>query len=452
MDSPLTLLMRQKAYFRKNPYPSLESRRADLIKLSRAIQDSENLLTQALHQDFKKLPVETRLTEILPVMSEIRFTLKNLKKWMKPRKVPSAFPVWGTQSHIFYQPKGVCLILSPWNYPLNLSLGPLIPALAAGNSVILKPSELTPATNQILRKILESIFSLDKVAIVEGDAQVAQTLTELPFDHVFFTGSPSVGKKVMQAAAQNLTSITLELGGKSPVLIEESADLTQAAEKILWAKTLNQGQTCVAPDYILIQKNKLDGFLEALRRTYQKRFSRQLEWTGIIHPKNEARGLELVKSSGASETMQLGQLQIPISPDLKSPLMKEEIFGPILPILPLSSWSEMLDFVSLREHPLAIYLFTRNQSKIFEVETLLHSGGLLINDLIIHLGSHHLPFGGVGPSGMGSYHGHYGFQTFSHGKSVMKQVWGGPFLRLLYPPYGSIHEKLWRFLSGFYRL
>jgi aldehyde dehydrogenase (NAD+) len=443
----------QKQWAWNSRLASLEERKGLLENLKLAVLRYENEICEALKTDFQKPEAETLLSEVFPVLSEIHTTLKNLKRWSRPKKVYSGIMLLGTRNHIHREARGTILIISPWNYPFSLALVPLISAIAAGNTVILKPSELTPNTSALLEKILKEIFEPRLVSTLQGGVEVATELLKLPFDHIFFTGSTNVGKVIMSAAAKNLSSLTLELGGKSPVIVHSSCDIQSAAESIVWGKLINAGQTCVAPDYVYVEAKILGHFKQALQKVLERRQT-SLGGASIITETHAHRLRELTvealkdgaKSLTATQSLEPRRLSLTLleNPTSQSRLMKEEIFGPILPLLAFNDLQEVIGFIQARPKPLALYLFAKNQDVIDEVLKKTSAGGVCINDTLIHLGNHNLPFGGVGESGFGNYHGEAGFKTFTHEKSVLRQGPLGRFLRFFYPPYTPYKTKILR--------
>ncbi|MFN3998759.1 aldehyde dehydrogenase family protein [Algoriphagus sp.] len=439
---------------------TLEERSARLIKLRNWIKENQDQIRQALWEDFKKPASEVDLSEIFPVTSEINHTLKNLKSWMKPQGISTPLSMIGTSGKIYFEPKGTALIISPWNFPFNLTVGPLVSAIAAGCPAMIKPSEFSPSTSTLIEKMVKAVFPPEEVSVFLGEVEVSQELLKLPFDHIFFTGSPAVGKIVMKAAAEHLTSITLELGGKSPAIIDESADLNDAAGKLIWGKFVNCGQTCIAPDYILVHESQKDrlimelkGFLQKFYDSGFKGIEKSPDYARIIGPRhfNRLSGyLEDAVSKGA--TLEFGgkteKSTCYFEPTLLSNIAKEmdvfqeEIFGPILPILTFSKIDDVIALINSKPKPLALYYFgsdTRNSKKVIEETS---SGNVVINDCIIHFLHNNLPFGGVNNSGMGKAHGHAGFLAFSHEKGVLKQRVGINNVTLLRPPYGIKAKKI----------
>lgn len=409
--------------------------------------DHQPELQKALYEDFKKPIPETDLTEFYLVKAEINHAIKHLERWMQPRKVATPLPLIGSQSTVRYEPKGVCLIIAPWNYPFSLLVAPFVSAIAAGNTVMLKPSEMTPQTSSLIKKMIAELFPIDVAVVFEGGIEISTQLLELPFDHIFFTGSPSVGKIVMGAASKHLTSVTLELGGKSPNIIDETANLKDAVEKLVFNKFLNAGQTCVAPDYVFIHSSKEHEFLDLLKSHVTKVYNdNEEDLAGIIHRKHfdhleglltDAldRGAELVYG-GQSDKNDLRMEPIilrNINETMK--IMEEEVFGPIIPVLNYDSLDQVIDFVNVRPKPLALYFFSRKKANIKRILKETSSGTACINDAVIQFTNNNLPFGGVNSSGMGKSHGEYGFKTFSNAKGVLHQRVGFTSVSVLYPPY-----------------
>jgi aldehyde dehydrogenase (NAD+) len=424
------------------------------------IKDHQKDIQQALLADFQKPPAETDLSEIFTVTSEINHAIKNLKSWMKPKSVSTPLPMLGTSGSIHYEPKGCALIISPWNYPFTLAIGPLVSALAAGCTVVLKPSELTPNTSSLIQRMIEELFDPSEIAVFQGESDVAQELLKLPFDHIFFTGSPAVGKIVMKAAAENLTSVTLELGGKSPAIIDQDADLKDSAEKLIFGKFLNCGQTCVAPDYLLVDERIKDELLMeltvAIKKMYDPKFEGIEKSPDLARIINDRHFDRLVSSlnDGIQKGAAIefgGKYDLAsryIEPTIIShvnddmTLMEEEIFGPILPIKTFSTLDEAINFVNEKPKPLALYYFGSNTLRTTQVLKETSSGNVAINDCVIHFLDLEIPFGGVNNSGMGKAHGHYGFLAFSNEKGVLKQRVGLNNATLLRPPYGATTEKI----------
>ena len=437
-----------------------------LDRMRRALESRSEELVQAVRQDLRKPEPEIQLSEIYPVTTEIKHARSHLADWIKPTSVPSPLVFLGARSEIRYEPKGVVLIIAPWNFPFQLAMLPLVSAIAAGNAAMVKPSELAPRTAAFTRSLLQGLFDESEVAVIEGDADVAKSLTEQPFDHIFFTGSPRVGREVMAAAAANLTSVTLELGGKSPVIVDSSADLAEAATKIVWGKCLNAGQSCVAPDYVLVPKSDEARFLELSRKALDERYGSAERLTenpdyGRIVNKNHFRRIKSLVDSAVrggarievGGTFQEEDLFIPptllsgVRPD--SEIMQEEIFGPVLPILSYRTREEAIALVTGRPKPLALYVFARDRAAVEAILGQVDSGDSVVNDVLVHYANPYLPFGGVNQSGMGKAHGFSGFKAFSHQRAVMHQTKRG-FPRLLYPPYTPLVRRLIRFTLRFF--
>ncbi len=435
--------------------PSAEQRRAWLKALRELILGEKQALIEAVSRDFSnRAAEETLLAEIMPSLHGIDYASKRLGKWMKPSRRSVGLAFQPAAAKVVYQPLGVVGVIVPWNYPLYLAFGPLIGALAAGNRVMIKMSESTPATSQLVKELLARIFPEDMVAVVLGEAEVGQAFSRLPFDHLLFTGATSIGKHVMRAAAENLVPVTLELGGKSPAIVSADVPLADAAERIAFGKTMNAGQTCVAPDYVLVPQDRLEGFVAAYRAAVQ-RFYPKLEnnpdYTAIINERQlgrlkgyiadaEAKGAQLVPLFPGDQGRRLAHsLVLNVSDEMK--LMQEEIFGPLLPIVPYQRLDEAFAYINDRPRPLALYYFGYDKGEQQRVLHETHSGGVCLNDTLLHVAQDDMPFGGVGPSGMGHYHGHEGFLTFSKAKGVLiKQRFNAA--RLIYPPYGTSIQKL----------
>lgn len=455
-----TLFENQKKRVLENPFPTYKERIHKIEMLRDKLLDNTPLILEALKKDFQKPESETYLTEIYPVLSEIRFALRYLKKWMKPHKAKTPRSLLGTKSLVEYQPKGVVLIIAPWNYIVSLSLGPLVSAIAAGNRVILKPSELTSHTSNLIAKMVSKIYDQKEVAVVEGDATVAGKLLDLPFNHIFFTGSPRVGKIVMEKAAKNLSSVTLELGGKSPVVIDETADIKEAANKIIWGKLLNCGQTCIAPDYLFVHASKAKELLESLKLSIEKKYGKgeaqqkeNNDFGRIINGKHLARISRLLNGSlkmgakieyGGQIDLKTNFLSATILKDVQvdAPIMQEEIFGPILPVMEYTDIQDVIDFINSQEKPLAAYFFGKDKKNIQRFRENTFSGGLVINDTVIHFSNNYLPFGGVNNSGIGNAHGLYGFKAFSHERAILIQKMKRPAMGFMYPPYNKFTKKM----------
>jgi aldehyde dehydrogenase (NAD+) len=406
----------------------------------------------ALFNDFKKPYAESELTEIHPVLDEINFAIKHLKCWLKPKRVPTPIVLLGARSEIRYEARGVVLILSPWNYPFSLLLNPLVAAIAAGNCVIARPSEKTPHTGKILKEIIETIFKPDEIALVLGEVDVAEKLLELPFDHIFFTGSIAVGKKVMAAAAKNLSTVTLELGGKSPVIIDRVVDLELAVSRLAWGKFMNGGQTCVAPDYLFVPEELkaqfLKLFIKQIKKNYGETSNERLtnpDLARLIDQGSFKRLISKIQSEKncLNDEAFADQNYLPptlIETTVSSPIMEDEIFGPILPVLTYKNIDEVIGHIRSGSKPLALYIFSKQKKFIEQILRSTSSGGAVVNHVVLHLGNPHLPFGGVGHSGQGSYHGHFGFKSFSHERAILRQS-KFSLTKFYFPPYSTMISR-----------
>ncbi len=413
-------------------------------------------IQKALHDDFKKPFTETDLTEIYPIIGEIKFARKHLRSWIKKQKVDTPFALIGSSSWYRYEPKGVCLIISPWNFPLNLTFGPLVSAIAAANTVILKPSEMTPHISKVMKQIVKDLFDENEIALLEGDLEVSKELLKLPFNHIFFTGSPNVGKIVMKSAAEHLTSVTLELGGKSPTIIDKTANLKTAAQKIAWGKFMNNGQICVSPDYLLINEDLKEDFIKELKRNINAFFTEDSSssdsYGRIVNQRHFNRLKDHLKNAeqhkaniefGGKTNPQDNYIEPTVISELpeEASLLNEEIFGPILPIKTYKKVDEVINYINSKEKPLALYIYSKNKRFIKEVIENTRAGSTGINNNMVQYSNHNLPFGGTNNSGLGKSHGLYGFQEFSNMRSVMKQHTKG-FLEFLFPPYNNLKQKL----------
>lgn len=419
-------------------------RKEKLQKLLHIISKQEDAIIKALYKDFKKPDFETFLTEINVVKSDLKDAIKNIKAWAKPKKVRASILNFPSSDYIYSEPYGKMLIISPWNYPFQLALCPAIASYAAGNSVVLKPSELTPNTSSLLSKIIRETFDVKEFVAVLGDVEVAKSLLEKRWDYIFFTGSVAIGKEVAKAAAKNLTPVTLELGGKNPCIVDENANLEITARRIVWGKFINAGQTCIAPDYILAHekiKSKLLSLLKIeIEKAYGENPQLSKDFTRIINNKNWSRLVDLIEEKqvfcgGISEEDDLYISPTLIDePSLESPIMKEEIFGPLLPVLSYASEDDLQKIISSYEKPLSLYVFTENKALAEKIIQKYSFGGGCVNDTVVHFSNKNLPFGGVGNSGIGSYHGKKSYETFSHQKSILKKAtWFDNPIR--YAPY-----------------
>lgn len=438
------LLEQQKTYFKSGATKSAEFRIHQLKTLKKLLVEHEEELSLAVYNDFKKSEFETYVTEIGVIHNEINFAIKHVKKWARPIRVSTSLINFPSRNYTIAEPYGSVLIIAPWNYPLHLSLVPLVGAIAAGNTVVIKPSEVTAHTSAALARVIGNWFKQAYISVVEGGEEEGKDLLAQDFDYIFFTGSSRVGKIVMEAAAKNLTPVTLELGGKSPCIIDSSADLKTSAKRIAWGKFLNAGQTCIAPDYLLVQEDIKTEFMGYLKETilsfYDVNARLSPDFPRIVNDFHFDRLIELLDDGEVFFGGKTDRSQRFIEPTIldniteKDKVMQSEIFGPILPVLSFKTIPDVVDIVNSRPKPMALYLFTKSS----EVEELIFKycsfGGGAVNDVVAQIVNHHLPFGGVGNSGMGSYHGKKSFETFSHQKSILKK----PFwldLPFRYPPY-----------------
>ncbi|KFF01542.1 aldehyde dehydrogenase [Chryseobacterium luteum] len=434
----------QKDFFKTQQTKKIKFRKMYLEKLRDIIIKHEELLYEAIYKDFGKSKFDTFTTEISFILNDINYYLNNLNSLSKPKKVRTNLANQIGKSSIHPEPLGCILVIGAWNYPYQLSLSPVIAALAAGNCCILKPSEIAENTMKVMAKIINENFPPEYLYVYEGGIDETTELLKLKFDKIFFTGSTKVGKIVYQAAAEHLTPVVLELGGKSPAIVTKDADLEVAAKRIVWGKFLNAGQTCVAPDYLLVEESIHEQFLETLRKyiTEFKYSSDSVQYTRIINERNFQRLVKLIKKEKIYFGGNYDEKKLFIEPTLlnniswEDDVMQEEIFGPILPVISFTNFNLVLNTLLELEKPLAAYLFTQNPEEKEAFTTKLSFGGGCINDVIMHLSNDRLPFGGVGNSGTGSYHGKFGFEAFSHQKSILeKSTWGEPNVK--YPPYSE---------------
>jgi len=422
-----------------------------LKRLEAMLRDNEAALSAALTADLRKPEIEGFLMDISGTATEIAAMRKQLKSWMKPQRVTTPLAIQPAKSFVVREPLGVVLIIAPWNYPIQLAISPLAAALAAGNVAVVKPSEMTPHSSGALAKLIAQTFEPDVVACVEGGVQETTALLAERYDHIFYTGNGRVGRVVMQAAAKHLTPVTLELGGKSPCIIDAECDLEVAARRIAWGKFINCGQTCVAPDYVLVHQSREEELVQLLAKNIREFYGddpkRSPDLARIVSDQHVDRLAKLLESGTAAVGGQVDRADRYVAPTIlqnvspDSPVMQDEIFGPILPILPFVNIDEAIRFVNEREKPLALYVFTNRQGVEDAVLSRTSAGGVSVNTVVWHVGNSHLPFGGVGESGMGAYHGRHGFETFSHHKSVLKKSTRvDP--RMAYPPYTRIKKAL----------
>jgi aldehyde dehydrogenase (NAD+) len=438
------ILQKQRNFYQTQQTHSLAFRKMYLEKLKNLIISNENKLYEAIHKDFGKSKFDTFTTELSFILNDINYYIKNLKKLSKPKKVSTNLVNQLGTSKIYADPLGCVLVIGAWNYPYQLSLSPVIAAMAAGNCSILKPSEIAANTMKAMASLINENFPPEYLYVYEGGIEETTALLQLRFDKIFFTGSTKVGKIVYKAAAEHLTPVTLELGGKSPAIVTKNAKLEVAAKRIVWGKFLNAGQTCVAPDYLLVEETIQEQFLEMLRK-YIKEFGYEKDseqYTRIINQRNFQRLVRLLDQEKIYSGGQSDEAKLYIEPtilhhvDWNDEIMQEEIFGPLLPVISFQNYHAALNAVLALEKPLAAYLFTNNSEEKESFTRKLSFGGGCINDTVMHLSNDHLPFGGVGNSGTGNYHGKYGFETFSHQKAVLdKTTWGEPNIK--YPPYSE---------------
>ncbi len=436
-------IAQQNEAFRGGINRSVKSRKEHLNRLKNLISEHEKALSDAVKKDFGKPYSEAYVTEIYTVLQEIDLHLKHLENWMKPKNTGSAIVTFPSKNYVIRQPYGAVLVISPWNYPIHLALMPVIGALSAGNTVVLKPSELSPNTSALLRKLLHQEFDPKLLSVFEGEADTVQELLKQPFDKIFFTGSTRVGKIVMKAAAEQLIPVTLELGGKSPAIVHKDANTDVAARRIWWGKTINAGQTCVAPDFVLVHESLAKSFTEESKKALDLFFKKGLKagenYTQIVNKDHFDRLNNLLKNSeiilGGKSNRKTRIIEPTlIRADWDDEIMQDEIFGPLLPVITYSDEETIIRNLQKRPSPLALYLFTDDSHFQNSVIDHVPFGGGCINDTIVHLGNHNLPFGGVGQSGMGAYHGQYSFEAFSRPQSILKKpFWPDPDFR--YPPY-----------------
>ncbi|MCL7752985.1 aldehyde dehydrogenase family protein [Polaribacter sp. Z022] len=435
----------------------IKQRRKKLLALKKAVEITyRDAIKEALFKDMGKPSAEVDLTEIFPITSEIKHTLSHLNSWTHKQRVSTPIAFLGASSYIKYEPKGVCLIIAPWNFPVNLTLAPLVSAIAAGNTVVLKPSEMTPHTSKVLKTLVAEVFNNNEVALIEGAVQTSTDLLSLPFNHIFFTGSPAIGKIVMSAAAKHLTSVTLELGGKSPTIVDETASIKSAAKRIAWGKFVNAGQICIAPDYIYVHKSKYEAlvteFKKVLDSFYDNDANTSKSYACVVNENHKSRissiiedakkhgatiayGGKIDKNSDAIEPTVLTNVS------MDSRVMQEEIFGPILPIISYENIEEVIASVNANEKPLALYIYSKKNKNVQYILNNTRAGGSCINNNGVHFYNNNLPFGGSNNSGIGKSHGFFGFQEFSNARGVLKQNIPGA-LEILTPPYTSFKEKI----------
>jgi aldehyde dehydrogenase (NAD+) len=453
-----SLFDRQRSNSRRISQSTARERIRKLKALQRNVLTHKQEIRDALYNDFKKNPSEVDLTEIYPVTGAIKFAVANLRKWMRDERVGTPLALLGTSSWIHKEAKGVVLIISPWNFPVNLTFGPLVSAIAAGNCVILKPSEHTPNASAVMKKIISKVFDEDEIALVEGGIDAAKSLLAMPFNHIFFTGAPSVGKEIMKAAAVHLASITLELGGKSPTIVDETADLKKAASRIAWSKCMNNGQICIAPDYVYLHESKVAKFIEeinsSIREMYGEDISTSESYCRIVNDRHFKRlkgymdhtmtkdQAVLVKGGKMNPEDDFIEPTLLTNVDDESDFMLNEIFGPFLPIYSYSKLDEVVDRINEKEKPLALYIYSKSKKNQKFILDNTSAGGTCINHSSIHFFNNHLPFGGVNNSGIGKAHGKFGFDEFSNQRGVLKQWSPISAVEMMKAPYTQAKQKL----------
>ena len=440
------LLTKQKVFYKTGTTKDVSFRKNALKKLRDEIILKENAICDAIYNDFRKSKFESLLTETQLVLSELSNAIKNIKKWSSPERISPALANFPSSSWIYPEPYGVVLIMSPWNYPFKLAMDPLIGAIAAGNTVVLKPSELTPNTSSIIAKIIDNVFPKEYVSVVKGNVEVSQALLKEKWDYIFFTGSTGVGKIIYKAAADHLTPVTLELGGKNPCIIDETVNIKLTARRVVWGKLMNGGQTCIAPDYILIHNTIKTRFYEAVKEEINKAYGSSVidssDYPAIINQKNFDRLVEMLEGEniviGGESDRDKRYISPTVidEPSIESKVMNDEIFGPILPVISYQNEEDIISVISNYGKPLSLYVFSNNKKRSEKLIRLFSFGNGTVNDTISHIVDKNLPFGGVGSSGIGSYHGKWSFNTFSHKKSIVKRsTWIDIPLR--YAPYAK---------------
>ncbi len=444
-----------RTYFRSGTTGELGWRRHQLSQLRKMVMENEQRFIDALKSDLNKAPQEGFMTEISAVVGDIDHALKHLKRWVRPRRVSTPVVAQPGKSYILPEPLGVVLIIGAWNYPLQLSLAPLVPAIAAGNCAVVKPSELSPATSALIAELMPRYLDSDAFACVEGAVEETTALLEQRWDHILYTGGGHVGRIVMSAAAKHLTPVTLELGGKSPCVVADDADIEVTARRIAWGKFTNAGQTCIAPDYLLCTRATAERLLPAIEKSVREMFGENpresADYGRIV---NERHARRLAGYLGEGEVLWGGEADpenryvaptLVRNPGPEAPVMQEEIFGPILPVVELDDFGRVEEFINERDKPLALYIFTRDQATADRILRRCSSGNACVNDCMMFMAAHDLPFGGVGPSGMGAYHGEHGFKTFSHYRAVMERKYMLD-LNVRYAPFNKLKFKLLRWL------
>ncbi len=437
-----------------------KERRKKLNAMKKLVFEKREAIKQAIYNDFRKAPTESDITEVYTTVSEIRHAVDRLDEWMRPQTIETPLSYFGTSSKVIFEPKGCTLIIAPWNYPFQLCLTPLVSAIAAGNCSIIKPSEYTPHTSALVKEMIKTLFNENEIAVVEGDYTVSAELLKLKFDHIFFTGSPSVGKIVMKAAAEHLTSVTLELGGKSPVIVDETANVKTSAKRISWGKLVNNGQTCISPDYLYVHESKYNEFIDEMKKSIADKYGdgdeavkQSPDYCRMVNHRHYNRVKKLIEDAvekGANVVAggKMDDDENFISPTLladvpeEAEVLQEEIFGPVLPIKKYRDIQEPLAYINSKEKPLALYIFSKSNKNIDTILQNTSAGGTAINDTLIHNAQPNLPFGGANNSGIGNSHGFYGFKEFSHERGVLRQYLGRGSTENMYPPYKGFVLKM----------
>ena len=452
LDQARAVVDRLRGTFATGRTRSIEWRLRQLQGIVRLLEEREADIAEALAADLGRNAHDSWFGDVASTKGEAEYAIKHLKKWVKPKRVGVPLALMPGRASYRYEPLGVVLVIGPWNYPFYLCLGPMVGALAAGNCVVLKPSEHAPASSAAMARLIPQYLDADAVTVVEGEAQVTQQLIDARMDHIFFTGGTEIGRKIMQAAAPHLTPVTLELGGKSPVIVTADADLEVAARRIVWGKILNYGQTCLAPDYVLVEDSVKDRLVSHLQTSLDELRAGEAEAQKIVNERQFERLAGYLEEepghvvTGGRCAATSIEPTILVDPDPDSAVMRGEIFGPILPVLGVRSLSDAINFVNGREKPLAVYIFSNRKADVERVFTEVSSGGATANHTLMHVLAPQLPFGGVGESGMGAYHGKWGFECFSHRKSTLVMR-ARPDLRMIYPPYSERDKKLLRKLA-----
>lgn len=460
------LFAQQQAFAPSLRHTTAAQRLAKLDTLRKAIEAHRTDIQKAAMADFSKPAPEVELSEIFPILHEIAHARRHLKKWMKPTRVWPTAAMMGTQGQIRYEPRGVTLIISPWNYPFNLTFGPLVSAIAAGNTAILKPSEMTPHCSALIASLVKEVFSEEEVAVCEGEVEVAQRLLALPFDHIFFTGSPQVGSIVMQAAAKHLASVTLELGGKSPAIVDDTAHLEKAVRNIVWGKFTNNGQTCIAPDYVMVDNRLREPFLAAVKARIEKTFGsteqaqkENPDYCRIVNQAHFKRvktllddatenGATVVTGGGSDAEQRFIAPTVITDLPLSASIMQEEIFGPLMPVIFYDDLDRAVESINALPKPLALYVFSKDKARTERLLTRIPAGGSCVNHSVVQFLHGNLPFGGINNSGIGNSHGYYGFRAFSHEKATVRERFS--ITHWLFPPYTGFVRTLIRLTSRYF--